>query len=221
LNTKLHDYPSTPYLPWAPGNTEGKSKVRGGVDVYLKSADHFRGREVVVTAKMDGENATLYRDDYHARSLDGRHHPSRSWIKGFQAQVGHTIPEGWRVCGENMYAQHSIVYPALPSYYLAFAVFDDANNCLSWDDTVDFCRERGIEMVPVLWRGQWDEKAIQALWPMAPLYGEGESEGYVVRDANTFPYQDYMLHIAKYVRPNHVQTDSHWMHGPVRANGLV
>jgi hypothetical protein len=78
-------YPRTPHLPWSPGASAD--------DIGLENLESFRGRQIVVTEKMDGENTTLYRDHLHARSLDGRHHPSRDWVKGLHGRVGHRIPQ--------------------------------------------------------------------------------------------------------------------------------
>src|SRR3546814_8478297 len=75
----------------------------------------FEGKRVIVTEKMDGENTTLYRDYIHARSVDGRSHPSRDWVKQFRSGIAADIPEDWRVCGENLFAKHSIHYTALRS----------------------------------------------------------------------------------------------------------
>ena len=47
-----------------------------------------------VKEKMDGENTSLYQDGFHARSIDGRHHSSRDWVKGFWAQIAQDIPFG-------------------------------------------------------------------------------------------------------------------------------
>ena len=41
-------YPRTFHLPWSPGATSD--------DKMLKSIEHFIGKEVVITEKMDGEN---------------------------------------------------------------------------------------------------------------------------------------------------------------------
>jgi hypothetical protein len=49
------------------------------------------------TEKMDGENTTIATDYIHARSLDSRHHPSRSWVKNLHGIIAHDIPLGWRV----------------------------------------------------------------------------------------------------------------------------
>ena len=100
-------YPRSPHLPWSEGGTSD--------DAYLFDTDHFAGKEVVITEKMDGENTSMYRDGIHARSIDGRHHPSRDWVKALHGKICLEIPEGWRLCGENLYARHSIAYEELES----------------------------------------------------------------------------------------------------------
>jgi len=110
-------YPRTHHLPWS--DTIGPDGDHGLEDVTI-----FDGQEIVVTEKLDGENTTLYRTHMHARSLDGRHHVSRDWIKSWHAGIAPLMPPGWRVCGENMFALHSIRYTALPSYYIVFNVHD-------------------------------------------------------------------------------------------------
>lgn len=196
-------YPSTLHLPWSPG--------RAGEDKVLDSTAHFKGQQVVVTVKMDGENTTMYRDGVHARSVDSRHHVSRAWVKSFQAQLGHLVPEGFRVCGENLYARHSIAYTDLPSYFLGFSIWNGAV-CFSWDDTLSWFDRLGILAVEIMWEGTWDEDIVRAL--------AVEGEGYVVRLRGSFQYEDFATSVAKHVRENHVQTDQHWMRGPVVPNLL-
>ncbi|MEO6049406.1 MAG: RNA ligase family protein [Candidatus Kapaibacterium sp.] len=62
----------------------------------------------MVSVKLDSENTTMYSDYIHARSIDSDHHPSRDWVKKLHATMGYMIPEGWRVCGENLYAVHTL-----------------------------------------------------------------------------------------------------------------
>ena len=105
-----YKYPRTPHLPWSRGLTID--------DIRLPDVDKFVGKEVVVTEKMDGENFTLYPNYAHARSVSGRDHPSRTWMKRKHGEIKHLIPEGWRICGEYMFAEHSIAYSDLPDDYL-------------------------------------------------------------------------------------------------------
>jgi hypothetical protein len=226
--SQYHKYPRTMHLPWSLG--------LGQDDKLVESLDRFVGREVVVTDKLDGECTSLYRDHYHARSLDSKHHPSRTWVKATWGNIRHDIPEGWRICGENVYALHSIHYHALPAYFLVFAVYDEKNACLSWDDAVAYAGILGLTTVPVLYRGVWDEERVKACWTGRGFWTDGregdycgvcgrssqwdEQEGYVVRLADAFPYDEHHLSVAKFVRKGHVQTDSHWLEREPVANLL-
>lgn len=202
-------YPRTPHLPWSPGAAADDVRVAGpGAFAGLA------GREVVVTEKLDGENTTLYADGLHARSLDSAHHPSRAWVKGLQGRIAARIPAGRRVCGENMYARHSLPYEDLDSWFYGFSVWD-GERCLDWDATVRFLRGLGVPTPRVLWRGTFDERALRKL-----KLDTTRQEGYVVRTVDGFAYEDFGRCVAKWVRDGHVQTDTHWMFAPVVSNGL-
>ncbi|MBT2449561.1 AAA family ATPase [Streptomyces sp. ISL-43] len=199
-------YPRTPHLPWSPGASSD--------DVRTTRLDGLAGREVVVTEKLDGENTTLYADGLHARSLDSGHHPSRAWVKGLQSRIGAGIPAGWRVCGENVYARHSLAYEQLDSWFYGFSVWD-GDHCLDWDRTARFLRELGVPGPRVLWRGVFDERALRRL-----RLDTARQEGYVVRTAAGFARADFGRCVAKWVRGGHVATDTHWMYERVVPNGL-
>ncbi|MFJ2393845.1 RNA ligase family protein [Streptomyces sp. NPDC087843] len=205
--TRVH-YPRTPHLPWSPGATSD--------DVRVTDLAGLRDLEVVVTEKLDGENTTLYADGLHARSLDSAHHPSRAWVKALQGRIGAALPPGWRVCGENLYARHSIAYTELDSWFYGFSVWD-GERCLGWDRTVRFLRRLGVPVPRVLWRGVLDERAVRAL--RALRLDPARQEGYVVRTVEGFGHEEFGRRVAKWVRPGHVRTDTHWMHAEVVANG--
>lgn len=205
-------YPRTHHLPWSPGITSD--------DRIIQSLSNLESAEVIVTVKMDGENSSLYSDHIHARSVESADHVSRHWIKSMWGRIAHDIPVGWRVCGENLFAEHSISYDNLPSYFMGFSVWNDCNQCLSWDDTVEWLGLLDLVSVPVIYRGSFDKDKIQdAFDNYSPTK---EQEGYVVRNADGFSYGEFRRCIAKWVRPNHVQTVKHWMHGkPVTKNSLA
>lgn len=200
-------YPRTPHLPWSPGVSD---------DDVVGAELAFAGELVVVTEKMDGENTTMYRDGVHARSIDSAMHPSRAWVRALHGQVGWRIPEGWRVCGENLFARHSIGYDALPSYFLVFSVWTDADECLSWAETQAFCADLELHTVPVFYEGPWDERLVRGM-----AVDPERTEGYVVRLARRFAFAEFQRGVAKWVRPHHVQTDEHWMRQAVVPNGLL
>lgn len=206
-------YPRTYHLPWSPGKTED--------DRTMQDLSVFEGKRVIVTRKMDGENFSGYKTYSHARSIDGRSHETRDWAKNFWNQRSYELPEGWRVCAENLYAVHSIKYVALPSYLLGVSIWNERNECLSWDETVEWFELLDIPTVEVLYDGIWDEKIIKS------LYNEktdiNTHEGYVVRIADGFEYRNFKTSVAKYVRKNHVATNAHWFYGSHNhdANGLM
>jgi hypothetical protein len=160
---------------------------------------------------------SLYRDYMHARSLDEEHHESRGWVKKLHAEICWNIPEGWRICGENLYALHSIAYNDLPSYFLVFSIWNENNICLSWDDTVEYAALLGLQTVRVMYRGLWNESLIRSF---EKTIDTKVQEGYVVRLANSFSYAAFRKSVAKFVRKDHVQTTHNWKQRQVVKNLL-
>lgn len=199
-------YPRTKHLPWSPGVSSD--------DLVQSSVDCFYDKQVVVTEKMDGENTTLYRDYLHARSLSNRPHPSRDWIRGYHGSIAHLLPLGWRFCGENLYAQHSIKYLELPSFFLLFSIWNDSNICLSWAETEEWAQLLEMSLVPVLYSGPFSLD-IQNI-----AVDVEHSEGYVVRNSSEFAFGDFSNNVAKWVRGAHVQSSEHWMHKGVIPNTM-
>lgn len=211
LFTSRVKYQRTHHFPWSP-NVSSDDKI-------IPNLSGFEGEEVVVTVKMDGEQTSMYRDGFHARSIDTAPHPSRDWLWGVHRRTGHDIPESWRVCGENLYAVHSIHYHNLPAYFLVFSIWDQKNFCQSWDDTEEWAKLLELKTVPVIYRGPWDEKRIRDL--DLETYAGDPCEGYVVRVARSFHYKEFRNVVAKVVRKNHLHTHGHWMRQAVVVNGLA
>lgn len=202
-------YPRTYHLPWSQGISSD--------DKIIKSLDALESCEIVITEKMDGENTTLYTDYVHARSLDSQHHVSRDWVKRFQAEIGYLIPKGWRVCGENLFALHSIHYADLKSYFYGFSVWNDQNESLSWDETLEWFELLGIVPVRQLARGMFSLDLInETIAGLDPTH----QEGVVIRTTGSIKYPDFSKLVCKWVRKNHVQTDEHWSQREVIPNLL-
>lgn len=209
LFTNRYKYPRTPHLPFSASVSDD--------DRVIDGFSAFEGRRIVVTVKMDGENTTLYNDYLHARSIDGRSHPSRDWLKAFWATIRHDIPDDWRVCGENLFARHSIAYDDLRSFFYGFSVWNDRNVALSWDDTREWFDLLGIAPVEVLYDGVFD---LAVLKKLASEINTDTTEGFVGRLAGEIHYRDFGKSFFKWVRPKHVQTDQHWMHSEIVPNRL-
>ncbi len=204
-------YPRTHHLPYS-------SKVTDD-DRVLKDTSNFEGKRVIVTEKLDGENSNLYPNYMHARSIDGQTHPSRNWLKAFHRKMSYNIPDGWRVCGENMYAKHTIYYEDLKTYFYAFSIWDERNDCLSWDDTKMWAELLELELVPVLYDGVWNDDIIKE------FCNNDKREGFVVRIADSYSYGDFRKSMAKWVNSdfkNKLKEENtyHWRYSAITPNKL-
>jgi hypothetical protein len=234
---QYYKFPRTPHLPWSPGWT--------GDDVRLINLFSFNNKDLVVLEKRDGENTTITSDGkYYARSVDSGRADWRDHIGKLTAEISYQLPEGWRICGENMFAIHSVEYKDLKSYFEVFAIFNEQNEEISWNETKEWCELLGLSPVPEIGRfrvsienpeknkdhehylycfeiesfnfGDYFEERFKPLLENSidetfiEALLNGEKEGFVLRNANAFPYEEYSENVAKFVRAGHVQTDKHW-----------
>ena len=205
-------YPRTYHLPSSP-NLQNDDRQHKDVEALFQ-------RNLVATVKMDGENTTLYSDYVHARSLDSVNHPSRTWIKALHGRIAHEIPDGWRICGENLYAKNSIHYHHLKDYFYVFSIWNEKNEALCWEDTIEYCNMLGLHTVPVFQTGITCESIVQEAFDKFCSIYPDEVEGYVLRVVDKIPYHLFKTLTAKYVRANHVHTDKFWMTQPVVPNKI-
>ncbi len=212
LFTTLVKYPRTYHFPWS------ESMSKDDRVLPLSTIQGFEGRRVIVTEKRDGENTTMYQDGtVHARSLDSTGGVDRHWVKNFASNFTYMLPEGWRVCGENLYAQHSVPYSDLVTYFEGFSIWNEQNITLPWDETVEWFALLGIQCVPVLYDGIYNEKLIRSLWDPK---SRDAHEGYVCRLADEIPYGKFRFSVGKFVRKGHVATTHHWRRQQLIVNGL-
>ena len=200
-------YPKTYHFEWSPG-------VKND-DRIQKDLLFLTGQPIIITEKMDGECTTLYNDYIHARSIDSNDHESRSWVKQLWGNIKHDIPENWRICGENLYAKHSIPYTDLESYFMVFQIWDENNNSLPLDERLYWCDLLNLTHVPILHHGLFDIDFIKNYKLDTDVI-----EGFVVSLVNSFNYNDFNKCVVKWVRSNHIQSDEHWMKQKVVKNLL-
>lgn len=213
LFSKYIKYPRTYHLPWS---SPGKD------DRQLESDDIFQGQEVIVTVKMDGENTTAYNDYIHARSIDGTSHPTRDWVRGFLfSKICWQLGENLRLCGENLYAKHSIAYENLDSYFNLFSVWNNLE-CLSWKETEEYAYLLDLKLVPIIYKGIYDKNLI--LNEYKHKFKGPNCEGYVIRLAKNFHYKDFRNSVGKFVEPEFKQvvnnSHGHWISQKIEPNKL-
>jgi hypothetical protein len=194
-------YPRTPHLPHSPGKASD--------DKVITSLSGFENQEIVTTEKLDGSNITLASDIIHARSVDSGIHRWDAPVASIWATIRQDIPLGWRVSGESLYARRSVAYNDLPGYFIVFGIWNEKNELLSWDETIEWANLLNLPIVPVLYRGHDFEKACE-IWH--ELKDSTNSEGFVIRVASSIPADQFKNKVAKYVRADHVRTAANWRH---------
>lgn len=213
-----HKYKSTGHWPWSP--TVHRD------DSYHPYPEHFIGKAVVITEKLDGGTTTLCNGEVYSRSVDSP--ATEGWFA--MVKKHHTWKSNYwgsdvEVIGEDIYGVHTIeydpIYEADTFYVFSVRVGD---RVLSWADTVAFCQDHQLKVVPRVYIGEFN--AVEALrefldksMKQSSALG-GEREGFVIRLAEEFDGSalirikesktEIMRNLCKYVRPNHVQTDKHW-----------
>jgi len=211
-------YPRTFHVPWSQGaSSDDKTHSTSQIE------EMFAEKSVVITEKLDGENTTIYwNGECHARSLDSGNHPSRDYVRSKAREIASlSIPEGWRLMGENLYAKHSIGYDRLPGYFVLFGIADHNNISRPWCEVEEWANLLNLPYAPVLFQGIWNMNTVKDLYPFPSRFSSSVAEGYVIRSAAAFPMVEFESHVAKFVRANHVQTDSHWMHQAIQPNRLA
>jgi len=206
---ELIKYHRSYHVPWSEGCTSD--------DKILKNLNHFCGKNIIITEKMDGENTSIYSHYSHARSCNASYHPSRNHIKQLQAILAPELPENMKLIGENLYAKHSIYYENLESYFLLFAVQNAEGIILSWDETCEWAELLNLKTVPVLYRGEFD---LDFLKEYHKTLDTATQEGFVIRVQDAYHIDDSSTSLAKWVRFNHVQTPDHWMNTEMIPNKL-
>lgn len=203
-------YPRTYHLTFSPQiHSDDKTITKE----YL---NNFINRRVIILEKLDGGNCCWKNGNVYARTHAApAAHPSFDPIKNMYYGLQHVIPNNLSIFGENMYGIHSIVYEGLESFFYVFNMLDmETNTWLSWDDVVQNCQQFGLSYVPVVFDGVFknlkDIENFMRLEANKPSALGVQKEGFVIRVADSFGFNEFSAKAAKYVRENHVQSDQRW-----------
>lgn len=138
-------------------------------------------------------------------------------MKQFAASISPQLDPEERICGEYLYARHSIAYESLETYFYGFAWFI-VDELQSWDDTMQRFDELGIKSVHMLYRGIYNADLVENISKNLDLT---KQEGFVMRASSVISSEDFSSLVGKFVRKGHVQTDKHWMHSEIIKNNLT
>lgn len=218
-------FPRTPHVAWLSPARPRDDKVLAPHEV-----DELLEGEVVVEEKVDGANLGFSvdeRGELRAQNrgtyldLDapqGQWRPLRRWLSTRRHALVEALAPSLILFGEWAYAVHSVRYTRLPSFFLAFDVYDRARGEFwSADRRDELAGRLAIETVPELGRGRYDVAGLKALLGQSQLT-DGPAEGlYVRREAD-----GRLLSRAKLVRAEFVQAiEEHWSKRALEENQLA
>jgi hypothetical protein len=206
-------YPRTLHLPY--------SLKKGHDDKVLATDEVFCGKQVIVTEKMDGENTTIYPDYLHARSINSDWDESKRWLDRLRISILHDIPNGWRICGENLFYKHTIHYKELDTLFYVYSVWNEQNQCLSWYETQEWCRLWNLQSIPVLYVGIYAKEQILQAFEQYTSKRSYPVEGFVVRLSESFAFESFQESVAKFVNDTfQINTTKHWKYDVKELNQL-
>ncbi len=211
---KYVKYPRTYHVHWSAGTKDDK---------MLPDDAQFVGKEVVVTAKMDGQNFTGYNDYCHARSTDSGSHPSMAMAKDIWFRRAYLLDDDMRVVCENLHAKHTIHYQHLSAFLFVTSVWVN-DQCLDWQETCEYAGILDLPMPDVVYAGLYDREHILEAFGQYKKRQKDAVEGYVIRLQGAFRYAEFSKSVAKFVEPGFRQepNDAHgnWMSRKMVENGL-
>ena len=189
-------------------------------------------KEIIHSEKLDGENTCMNGIGIFARSHAApTRHPWSSHLKEKFSMIQNDLKENdIELFGENLYAQHSIIYPNLNHHFYLFAV-RCKDMWLSWDEVKWYSEFFEYPLVPDLGRThphavtkEIIKDGVIELMSYPNSYNVLNKnndpcviEGIVTRNVEEYHVDDFKQNVFKYVRKNHVQTDEHWTRNWKRA----
>jgi hypothetical protein len=137
----------------------------------------------------------------------------------------HSLPPHLQPSGEDLFGVHSIEYDPLPDSFFLFHVLDreignigkertEGDRFWAWPAVKTFAGIYDLQLVPVVYEGSFTstDQITDFFMQMIKLPSKlgPVREGFVMRTAGNFAFEDFGRNVCKFVRPNHVQTDEHW-----------
>lgn len=186
---------------------------------HMTVEEKVDGANIGFSVTEDGEIQVQNRSHYVNSSSHVQFRLLNRFVAGYEADI-RAVCEGRRVLfGEWMYARHSVRYTRLPSYFLAFDVYDtSAGKFLSrraFDELLD---RTSLQRVHRFDLGHvWGlEELESALLEQRSMYTDDAMEGVYLRADRG----DWLVERCKLVRKGFICGNEHWSARRVELNGM-
>ncbi|MDD5330396.1 MAG: RNA ligase family protein, partial [Sulfuricella sp.] len=165
----------------------------------------------------DGVFRAQNRGQYLTRPLTGQFARLNDWLAMHEEALFDALGESLILFGEWVAAVHSLEYPGLPDYFLAFDVYDRREKKFWSTARRDaLVAELGLHHIHVIGSGEYQLGAIEQLLRSATSsYRHGACEGVYLRQEDN----NWLIARAKLVHPDFVQNiGEHWRSRTLRWN---
>ena len=216
-------FPHTPHLAWL-----GKGEPRDDKVLSQSETDIFLASPVVLEEKVDGANLGFSvgasgvlrvqnRGQYLPRPFIGQFSRLNAWLAVHEETLFDGLGESLILFGEWVAAVHSLEYPCLPDYFLAFDVYDRVERKF-WSSARrdELVGKLGLHHIHEIGKGDYQLVAIERLLLSATsAYRNDACEGVYLRQEDS----DWLIARAKLVHPDFVQSiGTHWRSRTLRWN---
>lgn len=223
--TEFFRFPHTPHLAWLGQDTPRDDKV-----LSASECEAFLTHTVALEEKVDGANLGFSvdgtgairaqnRGQYLPRPFIGQFARLNGWLSSHEEALFDALGESLMLFGEWVAAVHSLEYPNLPDYFLAFDVYDKyARRFWSTTRRNALASQLGLRRIHQIGMGHYRLNALQQVLATTPSnYRVGGCEGIYLRHED----KNWLIARAKLVHPDFVQSiGEHWRSRSLRWNAL-
>lgn len=232
METLMPKFPRTKHLPLNPNATsDDKIASEEECDILFKSDNVF------YEDKLDGANTAIYFDSYGNPIIRNRNHilnkgygkketpaklqyrPIWNWayehLDNFK-RLREKLDFEPAVYGEWLYARHTINYDLLPSYFIAFDIYD-GKNFLDSRTARQYLQNSGFDLPPLLREGKIKSfNELEALMERKSSFSSSDTiEGLYIKAFDG----EKVTHRFKMVRQGFIQGE-HWNKSALNRNLL-
>lgn len=218
-------FPHTPHLAWLGDGVPRDDKVLTAAEAEAFLAHPLMLEEKVDGANLgfsvgnDGEVRAQNRGQYLSRPYTGQFARLNEWLAIHEEDLFDTLGLSLILFGEWVAAVHSLEYPGLPDYFLAFDVYDrNAKYFWSTKRRNALALQLGLHHIHQVGTGHYRLNSLKGMLATIPsVYRDAGCEGIYLRHED----EDRLIARAKLVHTDFVQSiGEHWRSRPLRWNAL-
>lgn len=202
------------------------SAQRNDLLISKQEQDKFLNAELYVEEKIDGANLgiSIDKDDMSIKFQNRAHYVTASthqqfskldkWVDTYANQLYEILEPGRHILfGEWCYLQHTVPYDTLPSYFIAFDMYDKKEHKFYARQHLEkILNQTTIPLVPLVYEGKLkSKKETLDLLKQTSKYGNTPIEGIYLKISDSD--NKYIINRGKVVRENFIADNgAFWTH---------